>query len=86
GRRILSSLMKIVPVSAVMGAIGWFVSQKPVWDAPGKIFYKVKWLGFGVTVSVLFYLVAMWLLRSEELKFLWGMARRKDRRGDGETR
>jgi hypothetical protein len=31
-----------------------------------------------VTVSVLFYLVAMWLLRSEELRFLWGMARRKD--------
>jgi len=86
GRRILASLMKIVPVSAVMGAIGWFVSQKPVWDAQGKIFYKVKWLGFGMTMSVLFYLVAMWLLRSEELKFLWSIVRRKTGRGDTGTR
>jgi putative peptidoglycan lipid II flippase len=86
GKRIFSSLMKIVPVSVVMGAIGWFVSQKPVWDAPGKVFYKVKWLGFGMTMSVLFYLAAMWLLRSEELKFLWSMVKRRGRHGDGETR
>jgi putative peptidoglycan lipid II flippase len=77
GRRILVSLLKIVPVSAAMGAIGWWISLKPVWDAPGKVLYKVKWLGFGMTVSVLFYLVAMWILRSEELKFLWSVVRRK---------
>jgi putative peptidoglycan lipid II flippase len=86
GRRILGSLMKIVPVSAIMGAIGWWISLKPVWDAPGKVFYKVKWLGFGMTMSVLFYLVAMWLLKSEELQFLWSMVKRKGRRVDGETR
>jgi putative peptidoglycan lipid II flippase len=77
GRRILGSLMKIVPVSAVMGAIGWYVSLKPVWDAPGNVFYKVKWLGFGMTMSVLFYLVAMWALKSDELKFLWNVVKRK---------
>jgi hypothetical protein len=85
GRRIFISLLKIVPASIVMGAIGWWVSLKPVWDSPGNTLYKVKWLGFGLTASVLFYLVAMWLLRSEELRFLWGMARRKGRRGGGET-
>ncbi len=77
GRRILRSLSKIVPVSVAIGAIGWYVSQKPVWDAPGRILYKVKWLGFGVTMSGLLYIVAMWALRSEELRFLWSLVRRK---------
>ena len=86
GRRIFISLLKIVPASIIMGAIGWWVSLKPAWNWPGNTLYKVKWLGFGVTVSVLFYLVAMWLLRSEELRFLWGIVRRKGRRDDGETR
>jgi hypothetical protein len=31
----------------------------------------------GMAVSVLFYIIVMWILRSEELKFLWGMVRRK---------
>ena len=39
-----------------------------------------------MTVSVVFYVLAMWLMRSEELRFLWGMVRRKDRRGDTGTR
>jgi hypothetical protein len=30
-----------------------------------------------MAVSVLFYVLAMWILRSEELKFLWGMVKRK---------
>jgi len=32
--------------------------------------------------SVVFYVLAMWAMRSEELKFLWGMVRRKNRQGD----
>jgi hypothetical protein len=30
-----------------------------------------------MVASVLFYIVTMWILRSEELKFIWGMVRRK---------
>jgi hypothetical protein len=33
-----------------------------------------------MAVSVLFYVLAMWIVRSEELKFLWGMVKRKKRR------
>jgi len=77
GRRILNSLFKIVPASIVMGAIGWWISTNPTWDSAGNIPYKIKWLSGGVAASVVFYVLAMWAMRSEELRFLWGMVRRK---------
>ncbi len=77
GRRILRSLLRIVPASLVMGVIGWWVSRDPVWGSVGSNLYKIELLGGGIAVSVLFYVVAMWSLKSEELAFLWGMARRK---------
>jgi putative peptidoglycan lipid II flippase len=86
GRRIFNSLLKTVPASIVMGAIGWWVSRNPVWDLPGNTLYKIEWLAGGMAASVVFYFLAMWAMRSEELRFLWGMARNKGRRGDGETR
>jgi putative peptidoglycan lipid II flippase len=86
GRRIALSLMKIVPASIVMGLIGWWVGRNPMWDSPGNTLVKIEWLGGGMAVSVLFYIAAMWALRSEELAFLWGMVKRKTRHGDGETR
>jgi putative peptidoglycan lipid II flippase len=76
-RRILTSLLKIVPASIAMGLIGWWVSRNPVWDPGGNTVYKIGLLGGGMIVSVLFYITAMWLLRSEELKFIWGMVKRK---------
>jgi putative peptidoglycan lipid II flippase len=76
-RRILTSILKIVPASVAMGVIGWWVSRNPVWDLSGNTLYKIGLLGGGMVASVLFYVVAMWVLRSEELKFIWGMVRRK---------
>jgi putative peptidoglycan lipid II flippase len=77
GRRIFNSLLKIVPASIVMGAIGLWISRDPVWDLPGNTLYKTEWLAGGMAVSVVFYILAMWAMRSEELGFLWGMVRRK---------
>ncbi len=77
GGRIALSLMKIVPASIVMGIIGWWVARNPMWESPGNTLIKIQWLGGAVAVSVLFYVVAMWILRSEELKFLWSIVRRK---------
>ncbi len=86
GKRIFASLLKIVPASLAMGMIGWWVSRQPVWELGGHSVLKAELLAGGMTVSVLFYIVVMWLLKSEELKFVWGMARRrKNRRGDEAT-
>ena len=78
--RILRSLLKIIPVSIAMGTIGWWVSRNPVWDGAGQPLYKAQLLGAGMAASVFFYIAAMWLLRSEELKFLRGMVKRKAKR------
>jgi putative peptidoglycan lipid II flippase len=76
-RRILSSLIKIIPTSIVMGMIGWWISRNPVWELGGNTLFKTGLLGGGMIVSLLFYIVAMWTLKSEELDFIWGMVKRK---------
>ena len=77
GRRIFESLMKIIPTSLAMGVIGWWVSINPVWDKGGNTLVKAQLLGGGIAGSMTFYLVAMCILRSEELKFMWEMVRKK---------
>jgi putative peptidoglycan lipid II flippase len=80
GRRIALSLTKIVPASLVMGIIGWWVARNPLWESPGNTFSKMQWLGGAMAASILFYIVAMWAMKSEELVFLWEMVRRKTKR------
>ena len=79
GRRILTSLLRILPASAAMGAIGWWVSRNPVWEMRGNGLYKSELLAGTMAGSALFYVVMMWALRSEELKFIWGMVKKKRR-------
>jgi len=78
-RRILSSLIKIIPTSIVMGIIGWWISKNPVWELGGETLFKTGLLGGGIIVSLLFYIVAMRILKSEELEFIWEMVKRKKR-------
>jgi putative peptidoglycan lipid II flippase len=83
GRRILNSLLRIVPASAAMGAIGWWVARNPLWDEPGNTLLKVQWLAGGVAASVLFYLAAMGAFKSEEFRFLRQTAKTRRRKGSG---
>jgi hypothetical protein len=62
-----------------MGMIGWWISRNPVWELGGNALFKIGLLGGGIIVSLLFYIVAMWILKSEELEFIWGMVKRKKR-------
>jgi len=78
-RRILTSLIKIIPTSIVMGMIGWWISRNPVWELGGNTLFKTGLLGGGIIVSLLFYIAAMWILKSEELEFIWGMVKKKRR-------
>ena len=83
GRRILGSLIRIVPASVAMGAIGWWIAGDPVWAAPGATLRKVELLGGGMAGSVLFYIVIMAVLGSEELRFLWRIVKGRRKRGTG---
>jgi putative peptidoglycan lipid II flippase len=77
GRRIARSLLKIIPTSAAMGLIGWWISLDPAWGGVGNNLYKTGLLCGGMIASVVFYILVMWLLKSEELAFLWGMVKRR---------
>jgi putative peptidoglycan lipid II flippase len=77
GKRILTSLLKIIPASIAMGAIGWWVSKQAIWDTGGNTLLKTEMLAGGMTASVLFYIFFMWIMRSEELKFMTKLVRRK---------
>jgi putative peptidoglycan lipid II flippase len=84
-RRILMSLLKVVPASLAMGMIGWWVSKQAVWGLTGNTLYKMELLGGAMALSILFYIMVMWILRSDELKFMWGIVRRKTgSRGQGQ--
>ena len=80
GSRILRSLLKIIPASICMGVIGWWVSTQSVWEGVGNTAYKAELLIGGMAASLFFYIFVMWMLRSEELKFMWGMVRNKRQR------
>ena len=40
GRKILKSLLRIIPASIAMGVIGWWVSKQPVWELSGHALDK----------------------------------------------
>ena len=77
GRRIMNSLLRVVPSSIAMGAIGAWIARDPAWLIAGSAFYKIKLLGGGMVASVVFYVAAMLILRSEELAFLWSLIQGK---------
>jgi putative peptidoglycan lipid II flippase len=84
-RKILNSLLRIVPASIAMGVVGWRVSKMPLWDLGGNTLHKIELLGGVISASIFFYILVMWILRSEELKFMWGLVRRKTgSRGQGQ--
>lgn len=79
GRRILISLMKIIPAALVAGTIGWWVSRNPIWASTGNTLYKAEMLTGGIIASICSYIVVMWIFRSEELRFFWDIVRRRKR-------
>ncbi len=78
--RIARSLLKIIPASIAVGAIGWRVAGNPLWEGTGHTLFKAGLLIGTVTGSMLMYTVLMWLMKSEEFAFLWGMVRKKVKR------
>ncbi len=80
GRRIFLSLAKIVPASIAMGTIGWWISTMPLWAGKGNGLVKIELLGGGMIASMAFYIGALWLMKSEELAFLWGIVKRRRRK------
>ena len=60
-----------------MGIFCRWIGMNPVWDRGGNTFVKAQLLGGGMAVSIAFYILTMWILKSEELKFVWEVVRKK---------
>jgi putative peptidoglycan lipid II flippase len=74
---ILRSVGNTVAATIPVGGIGWAVARQDLWSFPGEWSAKAVWLSGGIGLSILSYIVANRLLRSEEQAFLWDMVKAK---------
>jgi len=76
---ILHSMKKVVPATAIMGVIAWFITRGDIWASNGQTPTKIGLLFGSILISSVSYIVILYLLKSKELLFLWGMAVRRDK-------
>jgi len=74
---ILHSMKKVVPATAIMGVIAWFITRGDIWASNGQTPTKIGLLFGSILISSVSYIVILYLLKSKELLFLWGMAVRR---------
>jgi putative peptidoglycan lipid II flippase len=77
GRRILSSFVRIVIASLIMGISAWILLHGMLWQTHGDTLRKVLYLIGTIILCLMFYLGIMFLFKSEELNSLIGMVRKK---------
>jgi putative peptidoglycan lipid II flippase len=80
GRKILVSFMKISIASLAMGGVAWSIAGRYVWTESGGSLQKAAIIAFIIILCVAVYLALMYLLKSDELKYLIKM--RRGRRGE----
>ena len=77
GGRILRSFVKTVVSSIIMGSMGWFILRGDMWRESGRMFEKSIILSGTIALCVGVYIVLMYLMRSEELKYLINMRKKR---------
>lgn len=76
-KRILQSFMKIIFASSIMGISGGILLHGPLWQTYGNTFTKVFYLSGTVVLCSIMYFLLCYLMKSEELSYIMGMAKRK---------
>jgi len=75
--RIITSFAKTGAASALMGICGWFMADSPLWTTSGNVAEKAALLASLIAGSAVLYFAAAWLLKSEEMSYLFGKIRDK---------
>ncbi len=78
--RIFTSFAKTGLSALLMGVGGWLLSEGAVWTASGHIAQKAGTLALLILGSLALYLIASWLLRSEEMGYIVARVREKIRK------
>lgn len=81
GRRILKSAAKTVVAAAVMGAVCYYIAAtNAVWAEMGRVLEKSCLLAAAIAAGVAVYAGMQYLMKSEELSFMYGMVEGRLRR------
>ncbi|HXX81256.1 MAG TPA: murein biosynthesis integral membrane protein MurJ [Thermodesulfovibrionales bacterium] len=80
-RRILKSFIKICVASAVMGVLGWRVLRGEMWMTSGGVAEKALYLSGTIVVCVGIYLTINFLLKGDEMNYLYDRIKDRLRRG-----
>ena len=80
GGRILSSFLKTVVASSVMGCIGWVMLQGELWKIYGNTSLKAFYLSGTVALCVMIYIFISYMLKSEEFSYVIGLVKQKFRK------
>ena len=78
--KILSSFMKTIVASSVMGCIGWVMLRGELWKVSGNISLKSFYLGGTVALCIIIYTVISYMLKSEEFSYVIGLVKQKFRK------
>jgi len=70
GKNIVRSFIKISIASCVMGFVGWLIIRGAVWTESGRTFEKASILAGVIAICIAVYFSIMYLMKSEELKYL----------------
>jgi putative peptidoglycan lipid II flippase len=77
GRAIAQSFIKMFIASLIMGIIGLFTMQAFMWSDSSGIFQKSVTLAGVIALCVVVYILIMHLMKSEELKYLLNMRKKR---------
>jgi formate-dependent nitrite reductase membrane component NrfD len=79
GSNIVRSFIKAFTASTAMGIMGFFVLKMYAWNDQSVIFEKAGILASVIALCIGIYILIMHLMKSEELKYLIRMRKRKSR-------
>ena len=83
-KRIMRSFAKISAASLIMGLAGWLILHGDLWTRGGNTGVKTVLLGGAAFVCVSIYITTNFLLRNEEIRYMYEtMKKRYPRKGIG---
>jgi putative peptidoglycan lipid II flippase len=78
-RRIMRSLIKAVAASVIMGFAGWTLLNGERWQTSGDTMEKALYLAATIIVCIILYAVFSFLLKSEEMTYIFETFKNKIR-------
>ena len=79
-RKIIRSFLKIATASTIMGLSGWAVLHGELWKESGSNAEKILSFGGTVALCVGIYIVVSYLLKSDEMDYLFKISRERVQR------